>query len=95
MSETIDPTTAADAIRSYLDRWRTQNMGKTVRTPAGKFVGRPGIVDGAFYDIEGTWERPHGLCVLVMTLGRDGNVLNTHGDSRAYWPISSIPELTA
>lgn len=85
---------AAETIQDYVRAWSAENQGRIVATPAGKYKGRPGRVDGACFDLIGRRGREPDLCVLVMTLRADGSdVLNSHGDTRTYWPISMIPEL--
>ena len=88
-----DVKDAAHLISAHVEQFLTRHRGRVVTTPAGRFKGRRGVVDSAYYELAERGGHPPGLRVLVMTLGRDGRLLNNHSDSRTYWPVSIIPEL--
>lgn len=85
----MDWKQAVEIINKYESAWIAKNRGKILPTPAGKYKGRSARVDSAFVDVHSG-----ELMVLAMTLNRRGEPMNSHGDTRTYWPISYYPELT-
>lgn len=82
---------ATDIIHNFTAHWLAKHKGMIVKMPRGRYAGRDAVVDHAHYD-PGSRE----LLVLLYTLRADGSgdYLNNDAQTRMYWKLSEIKELT-